>query len=117
MSEAHDERMQSIVAQFRGPRGPRGQQGESGTPGVPLSRAVRRAIVWLFVVNLALIAAVGLGLVHYINQNNAQRCGALLPVARQALLQDAGPANPSRQVLNSIILSDRARAARLHCGR
>ena len=118
MSDAHDERMSTFSAQWRGRQGDQGKKGDKGDAG-KLPRPVRRAIVWLFLASCAFSLLGDVVLFRYINQNNTQSgAGAAAAVARsEPLLKDArSVGNPSRQALNTIIKADRARAKRLHCG-
>lgn len=90
-------------------KGPKGDKGDRGMPS-----GQRRAIVYLFVLNVALFVVLGLGLVHYVRASQAsqvreqaaqRRAAAMIEakictdVATMALIKPpAGPpaTNPSR---------------------
>ncbi len=80
MTGERDERMA-----VQGPRGPQGDQGERGMPG--LSIPVRRALVFLFALSVALAAANLLWTAHEVNASQAASQAA--QVREQAAQQHA----------------------------
>lgn len=70
------ERREQIVALAKGDRGERGEQGEQGKRGLP--GALARAVVYLFVVNTALIV-----LAYVLVSNAVHRAEAATQAAQQ----------------------------------
>lgn len=96
----------------KGDKGDEGQRGPRGKQG--LSRPVRRAIVFLFVLNFLLIIAGYLFLSHTVKGNNQVRCqsiAAIVGIPVPVPLTD----NPSRQWVAKYSLIQRKRGAELGC--
>lgn len=106
----HDERLA-----VRGPRGHPGRQGnqgnrgEQGAPG--LSIPVRRALVFLFILNVALAGANMLWTAHLVQAGNRDRCAYILADAAIPLPS----AGPSREWEAAFEADARTHAARLGC--
>jgi Collagen triple helix repeat (20 copies) len=96
----------------QGAQGKRGAQGEHGVAG--LSRPVRRALVFLFVLCVALAAANMLWTAHAVNADNQQQCASLEAVARIPVPQPVA-GNPSRLWDSRYEAIERQRARQLHC--
>ena len=112
MSDEEAERMNAPYSLARGPRGKQGNPGPRGKQG--LSRPVRRAIVFLFILNFALIIAGYLFLSHAVKGNNQVRCQSLAATAAIPVpvpLTD----NPSRQWVAKYSLITRKRGLELGC--
>ena len=111
----HDERLA-----VRGPRGHPGRQGnqgnrgEQGAPG--LSIPVRRALVFLFILNVALAVANLLWTSHEVMGNNQTRCGVVVAYATIPLPHPVA-GNPSREWEAQFEAISRARARQLGCSR
>ena len=135
MSE-QDERL----AVFQGPRGPQGNQGKQGNQGNPggegnpgnpggqglrgeqgergergasgLSRPVRRALVYLFVLSVGLALANLLWTAHVVQAGNQSRCGAVVADATIPLPPQGDPARAWAAAFEAIA---RQRATQLGC--
>jgi hypothetical protein len=100
---------------FQGPQGEQGSRGEKGERGsAGLSRPVRRAILFLFVLNLLFAFANFAWTAYSVNANNQARCATILaqvsiPVPRPV----AG--NPSREFEAQTEAIERRRARELGC--
>jgi hypothetical protein len=94
---------------WRGPAGPRGEQG------MGIKR--RRAVVYLFVLNLVLTALVAFGLVHYVSAQNAKWCSTLVLLTATPVAAPADPgANPSREQAFVLYSDFRHLRRELGCG-
>ena len=120
---------------FQGPRGPQGNQGNPGNPGsqgdpgerggqgergergehgaAGLSRSVRRALVFLFALNVLLAGANLLWTAHEVQAGNGSRCGTVVADATIPLPPASGPAREWEAAFEAIA---RQRAQQLHCG-
>jgi hypothetical protein len=100
---------------MRGEQGQQGDRGEQGTAGAPgLSRAVRRALVFLFALNLLLAAANFLWTAHSVNSNGQQRCASVEADATIPVPQPVA-GNPSRLWESRFEANARKRARQLGC--
>ena len=123
---------------FQGPRGPQGNQGNQGNQGTPgnqgnqgsqgsqgeqgergerglagLSVPVRRALVFLFVLNVGLAASNLLWTAHEVQAGNRSRCSTVVADATISLPPAPGPAREWEAAFEAIA---RQRAQQLHCG-
>ena len=96
----------------QGAQGKRGAQGEHGVAG--LSRPVRRALVFLFVLCVALAGANMLWTAHVVQGNSQQMCSSLEAVARIPVPQPVA-GNPSRLWDSRYEAIERTRARQLRC--
>jgi hypothetical protein len=58
-----------MEAMWRGQKGDKGDRGEKGQRGLPRNQA--RAVVYLFLLNLALFVTLAAGLFHYVHSTRA----------------------------------------------
>lgn len=97
--------MEAMEAMWPGRKGDKGDKGEKGQRGLPQGQA--RAIVYMFLLCIALFIVLGAGLFHYIHANQAAQQSAGFQVERKlcadvatmsAIQPPAGAtaANPSR---------------------
>ena len=93
----------------RGPRGKQGKRGEHGTEG--LSRPVRRALVFLFTLSVALAAANMLWTAYLVREANQARCAAVVADATIPLPREAA----AREWDAAFEAIARERARQLHC--
>ncbi len=99
----------------QGEQGETGQQGERGETGAPgLSRATRRAVVFLVTLSLLLAAANMLWTAHVVNAGNQQRCASIEADATIPVPQPVA-GNPSREFDAKYEAIERHRARQLHC--
>lgn len=105
--------MTEDAGQLRGQKGDTGAQGKRGEPG--MGRRPRRAVVYLFLLNSALIVAGFLWLGHTVTVNAQQRCGSILADARIPLPHPIA-GNPSREWEAAFEAIEQHRAAQLGCG-
>jgi len=112
MSE-RDERLAARGPQGqRGEQGTRGEQGERGTAG--LSRSVRRAILFLFALNLIFAFANFAWTAYSVNANNQARCSSVVADATIPLPHPI-KANPAREWESAFEANARERARQLGC--
>lgn len=104
----------------QGPRGQQGVQGEQGIQGdrgargIPgLSHSVRRALVYLFALNVLLAIANILWTAHEVQVNNQARCSS---VVADATIPLPPPGNPARLWESQFEANARHRARQLGCG-
>ena len=94
-----------------GPRGPQGEQGKRGKQGAAgLSRPVRRALVFLFTLSVAMAAANMLWTAYLVREANQARCASVVADATIPLPHDA-----AREWDAAFEAIARQRARELHC--
>ena len=99
----------------RGQKGDKGDQGDAGQRGqAGLSRAVRRTLVFLFVLNVVLAAANLLWTEHVVMTGNQQRCASIVADATIPLPHPIA-GNPSREWEAAFEAIQRHRAHQLGC--
>ena len=112
MSGEEDER-----PAIRGPQGEQGKQGLQGNRGergaAGLSHSVRRAVVFLFALNVLLAAANILWTAHEVQVNNQARCST---VVADATIPLPAAGNPARLWESRFEANARHRARQLGCG-
>ena len=95
-----------------GPRGPRGEQGKRGVQGTAgLSRPVRRALVFLFTLSVALAAANMLWTAYLVREANQARCASVVADATIPLPKGV----TAREWDAAFEAIARERARQLHC--
>ena len=95
-----------------GNQGSQGEQGERGERGLAgLSVPVRRALVFLFVLNVGLAASNLLWTAHEVQAGNRSRCSTVVADATIPL-----PPGPAREWEAAFEAIARQRAQQLHCG-
>jgi hypothetical protein len=96
----------------QGNQGNQGNRGEQGTAG--LSTSVRRAILFLFALNVLLAGANMLWTAHSVSTGNQQRCASIEADATIPLPHPIA-GNPSREWEAAFEANAQARARQLHC--
>jgi hypothetical protein len=100
----------------QGPRGPQGRQGNQGNRGergtAGLSRPVRRALVFLFTLNVVLAGANMVWTAHVVQGSNRDRCASVVADATIPL-PPAG--SPLRAWEAAFEANSRQRARQLGC--
>ena len=93
----------------RGEQGERGKQGSRGEAG--LSRTVRRALVFLFILNVLMAGANMLWTAHVVQAGNRDRCATLLAIE----MIPPPPPGAGREWAAAFEAIARQRAAQLGC--
>jgi hypothetical protein len=96
----------------QGQRGRQGEKGERGERGLP--RAQRRAVIYLFLLNVLFVAACFAGLVHYVRSSEQERCASLAQIITIPIPVPV-TGNPSRQAWASFEAVERRRGHQLGC--
>ncbi len=103
----------------QGPCGPAGRQGNQGNRGeqglAGLSAPVRRALVFLFALSVALAAANLWWTAHVVQAGDQMRCSSILADATIPLPHPVA-GNPSREWEAAFEAVARERARQLGCG-
>jgi hypothetical protein len=106
VSEAGDERMKGFAEQFPpGPGGPearwrgeRGETGKQGPRGEPLTPALRKAVIFLFLLSFTLAGTALFVASHEIGVSARKWCATLDLLTARPVPRPADPAaNPSRE--------------------
>lgn len=112
---------QDELAAIQGPRGLRGHQGERGPQGsrgergaAGPSTAVRRAVLFLFALNVLLAGANMLWTAHAVNANDQARCSSVLADATIPLPHPVA-GNQAREWEAAFEANARHRARQLGC--